>query len=506
VTPPTGSNQPPGVSIISPVSGATVASGSSVTIEANVTDADGFVTKVEFFAGASLLGSAPAFPFRFVWSPPPGAHSLTAVATDNAGAATASAPVSITVTSPGGGPPPNQLPTVSIVSPSAGATFPAGATVDVLIDASDADGSVAKVDLFEGTTLVGTASASPFHVLWTPAAAGTFSLHAVATDNGGSSASSAPLSVVVQPEPGGGTPGWFTVLSGVSVDLHGVFFADANSGWAVGQGGTILHTADGGATWAAQSSGTFVFLTRVQFVSATRGWAVGESGTVLSTSDGGATWSPQPTGTTAALLGLSFVSSTTGWVVGQDGTLLRTTDGGATWTSPIPPEPGVDFSSVSFASATRGWIGGYGFVQTTSDGGLTWARQAITFQGGRLIPVAMTDGRAVSTTTAIFVGIVGPVGKSVRTTDGGSTWTLTDANNMGTLGGVAFGDATHLWAVGQFGSVVASSDGGSTWVAQPTPPSDHFLLGVWFVDANRGWAVGRGGTILKTTNGGRSGS
>jgi photosystem II stability/assembly factor-like uncharacterized protein len=35
----------------------------------------------------------------------------------------------------------------------------------------------------------------------------------------------------------------------------------------VGAGGTILHTGDGGASWAAQASGTANFLTAVAFVS-----------------------------------------------------------------------------------------------------------------------------------------------------------------------------------------------------------------------------------------------
>jgi photosystem II stability/assembly factor-like uncharacterized protein len=50
---------------------------------------------------------------------------------------------------------------------------------------------------------------------------------------------------------------------------------NASTGTAVGQGGTILRTVDGGATWTLQSSGTTNFLWAVSFVDASTGTAVG---------------------------------------------------------------------------------------------------------------------------------------------------------------------------------------------------------------------------------------
>lgn len=59
---------------------------------------------------------------------------------------------------------------------------------------------------------------------------------------------------------------WKRVFSTPANRLDGVFFLDANTGTAVGDFGTILHTADGGDTWAAQSSGTTLSLRSVSFV------------------------------------------------------------------------------------------------------------------------------------------------------------------------------------------------------------------------------------------------
>ncbi|MBI3882388.1 MAG: Ig-like domain-containing protein [Verrucomicrobia bacterium] len=61
-------------------------------------DPDGTVTKVEFYDGANLVGSATASPYNFNWlNVPAGTHSLTARATDNQGAVTTSAAVSVRV-------------------------------------------------------------------------------------------------------------------------------------------------------------------------------------------------------------------------------------------------------------------------------------------------------------------------------------------------------------------------------------------------------------------------
>jgi alpha-tubulin suppressor-like RCC1 family protein len=97
-------DMPPQVTLTTPASGATLASGVSVDVSANATDADGAIAKVEFFDGAAKLGevavptSPPSkFTLTVAAGLAPGSHSLTARATDNAGAFSDSVPVSMTV-------------------------------------------------------------------------------------------------------------------------------------------------------------------------------------------------------------------------------------------------------------------------------------------------------------------------------------------------------------------------------------------------------------------------
>lgn len=91
-------NMPPTVSLTSPANGAIFLTSDTINLAATAADADGTVTKVEFYAGATELGQSTSAPFTFAWSGAAvGSYVLTAVATDNLGTVTTSAAVSITV-------------------------------------------------------------------------------------------------------------------------------------------------------------------------------------------------------------------------------------------------------------------------------------------------------------------------------------------------------------------------------------------------------------------------
>ena len=95
----------------------------------------------------------------------------------------------------------NQPPTVSITSPSAGATFNAPASITVTATARDTDGTIAKVAFYRGSTLLGSdtsgSSQNGYTYTWTNVAAGSYQLRAVATDNDGDTTESAAVSVTV---------------------------------------------------------------------------------------------------------------------------------------------------------------------------------------------------------------------------------------------------------------------------------------------------------------------
>ncbi len=98
-----GANVPPSVAITSPADGASFIAPWTGTVQATASDTDGTVSKVDFFAGTTLLGTVnnPAANLSFtVTNLAAGSYRLTAVATDNGGATTTSAGVNINVVTP----------------------------------------------------------------------------------------------------------------------------------------------------------------------------------------------------------------------------------------------------------------------------------------------------------------------------------------------------------------------------------------------------------------------
>ena len=94
-------NLPPAVSLTSPVTGAAFDTGAIITLAANASDSDGSVSRVNFLANGSVVGSDDSAPFSVSWGGvATGSYSLTAVAIDNLGATATSSAVTITVRPP----------------------------------------------------------------------------------------------------------------------------------------------------------------------------------------------------------------------------------------------------------------------------------------------------------------------------------------------------------------------------------------------------------------------
>jgi plastocyanin len=183
-------NQPPVISITSPANNATV-TGPSVTLEANASDPDGTITKVEFLESRTSLGSATASPFRIQVNLAPGPHTIRAQATDDKGTVTSANTVTFTVAAA------NNPPAVSLTSPANNASFTAPATVQVVANATDSDGSISKVEFLRDGNVISTITAAPFQTTMQDLPAGTYTLSARAADNAGAVTTSSSVSITV---------------------------------------------------------------------------------------------------------------------------------------------------------------------------------------------------------------------------------------------------------------------------------------------------------------------
>lgn len=109
-------------------------------------------------------------------------------------------------------------------------------------------------------------------------------------------------------------------------------------GWAVGDGGTIAHTTDGGQTWAAQDAHLgAASLRAVRFADPMHGIVAGDAGALAVTDDAGATWRPVSLAALAPLGGAfgafrgAAASGDLRVVIGDRGAALRSLDAGRTW-------------------------------------------------------------------------------------------------------------------------------------------------------------------------------
>jgi len=114
---------------------------------------------------------------------------------------------------------------------------------------------------------------------------------------------------------------WISI-SGYTATINDIYFYDSTHGWAVGTSDITYYN---GSSWNRIANPTGQNLNSVFFINPEEGWIVGNGGTILHSTNGGATWSKQTSGTTATLRDVFFTSPTNGYAVGNNGTILHYT-------------------------------------------------------------------------------------------------------------------------------------------------------------------------------------
>ncbi|HHX8351318.1 glycosyl hydrolase family 18 protein [Vibrio sp. Vb0937] len=185
-------NEVPTVTLTSPSASASVTAGDVVNLAADAADTDGTVSKVEFFVDGILVGQATSAPYAASWTATEGQHEFSTKAYDDAGAVSTASVVTLTVASAQPG---NEAPTVDVALSAT--SIDLGGSVTLTANATDADGTVSKVDFYVAGVLAGTATAAPYTLDVTPSQAGSLSVYARATDDAGATADSALATLTV---------------------------------------------------------------------------------------------------------------------------------------------------------------------------------------------------------------------------------------------------------------------------------------------------------------------
>ena len=282
------------------------------------------------------------------------------------------------------------------------------------------------------------------------------------------------------------------------------------------QGFEVLHSTDGGRTWKQIPDQFKHKIRSVWFVDTQTGWALTIDRDILHTADGGASWALQrKAGTTKLKLRDSrgervtdapeqidqiyFLDAARGWAWGggrkdsyseQPGILLSTVDGGMNWNE-VPYPFDNDLSAIFFLNANHAWASTKSGFFHTSDGGLNWARVQTRLPEELFYSIFFLDESNG--------WVVGRSGRMAKTSDGGVTWTRITRDMVRVefvMRDIYFIDRDHGWAAGEKGMILYTDDGGDNWTSVPSPFPEQFT-DVMFVNRRAGWIAGLNGAALR---------
>lgn len=162
----------------------------------------------------------------------------------------------------------NIYPTVSITSPTDDATFESAAPVTISASAEDTDGTISKVDFYNGNTLLFSDADAPYSYTWIGAPDGTYTIIAMAYDNENGVGISAPVDIRVGEEPvvenlltngefDNGTTGWVVQNTG---DANGTMSVVTDAGMSGGNALKVCSTNPGTENWHIQLSQNAPFI------------------------------------------------------------------------------------------------------------------------------------------------------------------------------------------------------------------------------------------------------
>jgi photosystem II stability/assembly factor-like uncharacterized protein len=160
------------------------------------------------------------------------------------------------------------------------------------------------------------------------------------------------------------------------ITFNALHFSGPDTGFVVGEQGTILKTTNGAATWTPLASGTTRNLYSVRCLNTNLCLAGGGVGAVVKTTNGGTDWTTQASGTTETVIELNVISNNLAYGATTSAAFLKTTDGGTTWSVRRPPPPLLEIRALRFINANTGFMVGTGGILKTTDGGETWVRDA----------------------------------------------------------------------------------------------------------------------------------
>ncbi len=287
--------------------------------------------------------------------------------------------------------------------------------------------------------------------------------------------------------------------------LHSVYFPNRLTGYAAGVLGTIIKTTDSGIEWSLLYSNTSQDLSGIIFINASTGLTVGKGGIILKSTNGGDSWAIRQSNTNNYLYDITFTDSITGYAAGLNGTILKTTDAGDTWIQLVSGSNAPLFC-LNFFDKNTGVAGGYNTILKTTNGGLTW-----TIQNANIVASSSVVGISMTDSNKIFAAGNSPGGIFYKSTDGGVSWTRKSLGlsylfdgSVDLVRSQSFLNSNTGFVISDFGTILKTTNSGNEWIHDSTFRPSYEKLSVMYditiLDSDFISIAGSGGNIFKSTN------
>ena len=263
----------------------------------------------------------------------------------------------------------------------------------------------------------------------------------------------------------------------------------------------------------------------VHLLAGGQAWAVGDHGTIWHSADSGAHWKLQPSTVTAALHSVWFINRREGWIVGGEtepvthrsrGVVLHTDDGGLTWDI-LWPRPSHDSHRDGKAdSSTTDRLPGASFqFQPPTDRASPDRSADRSIAEGSQEPQSPADTGLVTRLPRLrrvrfFTPQIGLAagadtdtdgGAVYQTADGGRSWKKLGLSPDGEWLAADFANPDSGLVAGARGATARLLDRSLDGSRRPNI-GNRGLYDLCLLNAQRGWMVGDGALILTTTNAG----
>lgn len=274
-------------------------------------------------------------------------------------------------------------------------------------------------------------------------------------------------------------------------------FADCDNGMVVGAS-FITVTTDGGKNWIdkvrADFASSFYTIGGFAYPNKNKAYFAVSNGIVYSSVDQGTTLDPAYSNFSFQMRDVAAIGNDSVWAAGSGANtvptasrkpgIFRSFDGGVNWVEYSNFTAGSlnqTLTEIEFPSKNIGYAAGSrDTIWKTTDAGVTWFKLPLPTPG--VTPqITYTDMVAIDDNTVFITGNGFPRTVVFKTNDGGNTWTDITSNSTtirpeSNVTGVMFHDANNGY-ITMGGCVLKTTNGGTSWTLDYAPSSGTSTMG-----------------------------